>query len=368
MSATRPTFPDSPLSPSILAELRAAVAARLDEAGRSRKANATMVVRTVVMLGVTFGAYAAILAGGLPAWAMLGLAMVIGIGIAGIGFGVAHDALHGSYSSNPRLNRLLGYSFDLCGASSYLWNTGHNVAHHTFTNIDGHDGDISSDPLLRKSPDAEHRPAHRYQHLYAFPLYSLATINWVFLKDYKDLLRGEGGPAGRKHRTSDVVTLLAGKAVYYTWSLVVPLLTIARPWWQILIGYLAMHLTAGLILGVVFQLAHLIEGMDFPTPDAGGRLARGWVEHELATTANFATGNRLLTWYVGSLNHQIEHHLFPRICSVHYPAIRPLVMEAARRHGLTYHHQPTVWAAIRSHYRFLKEMGQGPRPRLRAAA
>jgi linoleoyl-CoA desaturase len=348
-----------------LTELRTAVSARLGEAGTARKANATMVVRTVVMLGVTFGAYAAILCAGLPGWAMLGLAMLMGVGFAGIGFGIAHDALHGSYSSHPRLNRLLGYTFDLCGASSYLWDHGHNVAHHTYTNIEGLDGDISSDPLLRKSPGAEHRPQHRYQHLYAFALYSLATLNWVFLKDYKDLLKGEGAPGGRKHRAADVASLLGWKAFYYGWSLVIPLVVLARPWWQILIGFLAMHFTAGLILGIVFQLAHLVEGMAFPTPDANGKLAQGWVEHELATTCNFATGNRLLTWYVGGLNHQIEHHLFPRVCSVHYPAIQPLVIEAARRHGLTYHHKPTVGAAIVSHYRFLKRMG---RPQTRAAA
>jgi linoleoyl-CoA desaturase len=368
MTAPRVTFVDSPSTPSILTELRAAAAARLSETGRSRKANAAMVVRTIVLLGVTFGAYSVILAGGLPGWAKLGLAMVVGVGVAGIGFGIAHDALHGAYSSNPRVNRLLGYTFDLCGASSYLWNHGHNVAHHTYTNIDGHDGDVASSSLLRKSPDAPHQPHHRYQHLYGFPLYSLATLNWVFVKDYKDLLLGAGAPGGKGHRAADVAALLAGKAVYYAWSLVIPLMVLAQPWWQVLIGYLAMHLTAGLILGLVFQLAHLVEGMEFPTPDAEGTVSRGWVEHELATTANFANGNRLLTWYVGGLNHQIEHHLFPRVCSMHYPALRPIVVDAARRYGLVYHHQPTVVAAIRSHYRFLKRMGGGERPDALASA
>ena len=368
MPAIRLTFSDTPSAPSILTELRTAAAARLSERGRTRKANASMVVRTIVMLGMTFGAYALILGGGLPGWAMLGLAMVMGVGMAGIGFGIAHDALHGAYSSSPRLNRLLGYTFDLCGASSYLWNHGHNVAHHTYTNIDGHDGDVASSSLLRKSPDAPHQPSHRYQHFYAFPLYSLATLNWVFVKDYKDLLRGAGGPGGKGHRRADVAAVLAGKAVYYAWSLAIPLLVLAQPWWQVLIGFLVAHLTAGLILGVVFQLAHLVEGMEFPAPDAEGAVSRGWVEHQLATTANFANGNRLLTWYLGGLNHQIEHHLFPRVCSTHYPALRPIVVDAARRYGLVYHHQPTLLAAIRSHYRFLKRMGSGERPQPIASA
>jgi linoleoyl-CoA desaturase len=208
MIPARLTFSERAAVPSILMELRAAVAARLAARGVSEKANASMVVRSTVMLGVTFGAYAAILTRLLPGWAMLGLAAVMGLGVAGIGFGIAHDALHGAYSSRPRLNRLLGFSFDLCGASSYLWNHGHNVAHHTYTNIAGADGDVASSSLLRKSPDAERRPSHRYQHLYAFPLYSLATLNWVFIKDYKDLLRGQGAPGGGPHRAADVAALL----------------------------------------------------------------------------------------------------------------------------------------------------------------
>jgi len=350
--AARVTFEGPVSAPSLLMEMREAVAAHLGERGISEKANAAMVTRTVVMLGVTFGAYAAILSGRFSPPAMLGLAMVMGVGIAGIGFGIAHDALHGAYSSHPLVNRVLGFTFDLVGASSYLWNHGHNVAHHTYTNIVGVDGDVASSPLLRKSPDAELRPGHRYQHLYAFPLYCLATLNWVFIKDYKDIFKTGGG-----HHPSDVASVLGLKAIYYAWSIVIPLLVLPLPWWQFLIGYVAMHLTAGLILGTVFQLAHLVEGIEFPVPDESGVVADDWVAHQLATTSNFANGNRLLTWYLGGLNHQIEHHLFPRMCSIHYPSIRHVVRETATRRGLRYRHQPGLFEAIASHYRFMKKMG-----------
>jgi linoleoyl-CoA desaturase len=363
------TFPGESSGAPILKDLREAAAAALGPVGLAGKANASMVLRTFVMLGVTFGAYAVLLVAQPHPLLMLALAMVVGAGIAGIGFGIAHDALHGSYSSSPRLNRVLGFTFDLCGASSYLWNYGHNVAHHTYTNIPGADGDISSDALLRKTPGAPHRPNHRYQHLYGFPLYSLATVNWAFIKDYKSLFESDHArtPDGG-HRKRDVATLLAFKAFFYTWSIVVPLAVLDVAWWQFLIGYLAMHMTAGLILGVVFMMAHVVEGVTFPTPDADGAISDSWVAHELATTANFSNGNRLLTWYVGGLNHQIEHHLFPRLCSVHYPKIRNAVRDVAFRHGLPYIHNPTLLDAIRSHYRFMKRMGAGPAAQAPAAA
>jgi linoleoyl-CoA desaturase len=334
----------------------------------SDKANASMIVRTIVMLGVTFGAYGLILTNRVPPLGMLGLAMVVGVGFAGIGFGIAHDALHGAYSSSPRVNAVLGLTFDLCGASSYMWKIGHNVVHHTYTNIPGVDGDVSGSPLLRQCPSAPLRPCHRYQHLYAFPLYSLATLNWVLLKDYKDIFeRHWGAEHDRVHPRKDIVALLAMKAFYYTWSLVIPLLVLRVAWWQVLLGFLAMHLTAGMILGVVFQLAHIVEGAAFPNPDGTGQISDTWLAHQLATTANFANGNRLLTWYVGGLNHQIEHHLFPRVCSMHYPAIQHLVRATAQAQGLTYQHQPTLWAALQSHYRMLRELGN-PKARMAVAA
>lgn len=358
MATTRVTFPGDATS-VLMKELRESVASHFRDRGLSDKADAAMVARTVVMLGMTFGAYAAILTGRLSTPAMLGLAVVMGVGIAGIGFGISHDALHGAYSSRPWINRLLGFTFDFCGASSYLWKRGHNVAHHTYTNIAGVDGDIASNGLLRKTPQAEHRPSHRYQHLYAFPLYSLATLNWLFIKDYVDILRDRAlPPSERVHSASDVAQMVVMKAVCYGWSIVLPLVLLPIPWWKFLIGFVAMHLTAGLILGIVFQLAHLVEGVHIPPPNMSGVIDESWVEHELKTTANFATHNRLLTWYIGALNYQIEHHLFPKICSTHYPAIRPIVREAARRHGLPYLDQPTLFGAIASHYRFMKNMGR----------
>ena len=318
-----------------------------------------MVAKTVTLLALTFIPYGLILSGRLSAWPMLGLAVVMGIGLAGIGFSISHDALHGAYSSKPWLNRLIGLSFDLCGANGYMWKITHNVIHHTYTNIEGIDEDLTVSPLLRLSPSAEHRPMHRYQHLYAFAAYSMSTLFWVFVKDYKYFLQRDLGPyKNKRHPRSEIVTLIATKLLYYGWALALPLWLLPIPWWQVLIGFLVLHLTAGLILGIVFQLAHVVEGTDYPAPDGAGVMEHAWLVHEMATTSNFGRRNRLLCWYVGGLNFQVEHHLFPRTCSVHYPAISPIVEELAREYGVPYNAQPTLRAAIASHYRMLRKLGQ----------
>lgn len=327
--------------------------------GISDKANAAMIVKTVLLLGGTVAVYLTILFGGLGPWPMLGLAALMGVGVAGVGFAVSHDALHGAYSRHPVVNKLLGLSFDLFGANGYMWKITHNVIHHTYTNIHGVDEDLTVSPLLRLSPEAPVHPIHRWQHLYGFAAYSTSTLFWVFVKDFKYFLKRDLGPyRDKKHPPAEVLNLVVMKLVYYGWSIVLPLLVLDIAWWQFAIGYAVMHLTAGTILGIVFQLAHVVEGTEHPLPNELGEMEAAWLVHEMETTSNFARGNRVLSWYVGGLNFQVEHHLFPRICSVHYPAISPIVERVAARHGIAYNAQPTFRAAVASHYRMLRQLGR----------
>lgn len=341
-------------------ELKSRVDKHFTSRNLSQHANWQMVLKTVLMLALTFVPYGLILSQQFGLWTMLGLCVVMGIGMAGVGFAVSHDALHGAYSANPKVNRVIGTTFDVMGASGYMWRITHNVIHHTYTNIHGVDEDLDVSPLVRLSSGAEHKPVHRYQHLYAWLLYSFSTLFWVFVKDYKYFLARDIGPYKNKtHPRGEIALLVAVKIVHYGWTIVIPLLVLDIALWQFLIGYLAMHLTAGLILGVVFQLAHVVEGPDQVNLNADGSVEAAWMVHQFSTTANFATGNRLLTAYVGGLNYQVEHHLFPRICSVHYPAITGIVREVTRKYGVPYYVQPTLWAAVRSHYRMLKRLGAG---------
>ena len=357
LKATGITFPNRDYT-GFVEEVKSKVAEYFEVRRLSRHATPAMAVKTVVLLAMTFIPFGLALTNQFSAWTMLGFAVIMGIGLAGIGFAISHDALHGAYSSNPKINNVLGRTFDLLGANGYMWKITHNVIHHTYTNIDGVDEDLAVSPLLRLSPGAPLLGIHRFQHWYGLAAYSMSTIFWVFVKDFKYFFAKDLGPyKDKKHPTGEWVNLFASKLVYYGWSIVLPLLVLDIPWWQFAIGYLVMHLTAGFILGVVFQLAHVVEGPDYPVPDSAGKMSEAWLVHEMETTANFARSNRLLSWYVGGLNYQIEHHLFPKTCSVHYPAISHIVKATALKYGVPYYDQPTLMSAVRSHLRMLRKHG-----------
>ncbi len=335
---------------------------RVDEYFRvnklSKKADYRMVFKTIVLLALTYGSYGLVLSGHFTPAQMVPFCFLMGIGMAGIGFSISHDALHGAYSSNRTVNAVLGFSFDLLGANGYIWKITHNCIHHTYTNIHGHDEDLVVADFIRLSPRTEYKPIHRLQPILAFFAYSLSTLFWVFIKDYKYFLKKDLGPfRGKRHPASKVLTLILTKAFYYTYTIAIPLWVLPVSVGQFLVGYLIVHLTAGLILGVVFQLAHVVEGTEFPEAGVDGGMESTWVAHQMATTSDFARHNKLLSWYIGGLNFQIEHHLFPDVCSIHYPQISPIVEEAARRHHVPYHSHATLRQAIASHYRTLKKFG-----------
>jgi linoleoyl-CoA desaturase len=346
------------LSQAFARDVKAEVADYFERSGLSRHANVAMVVKTVVLSALYFGSYGLIVSGALSLPWMWVACFAMGIGMAGIGFSVTHDALHGAYSASPRVNRAIGRLFDALGANGYMWKITHNGIHHTWTNIRGYDEDLEVSPLIRLSPHTPHKWIHRFQHVFAFVAYSMATLFWVFVKDYKYFLQRDLGPyRDRKHPRAEWLWLIGSKLVYYFATIAVPLMVLEITWWQLLIGFLTVHLTAGLILGVIFQLAHVVEPTEHLEEDAAGAMKGAWMLYQMRTTNNFAQGNRLLSWYVGGLNYQIEHHLFPRVCHVHYRQLSPIVERVARKHGVPYHSLPTLWQAIRSHYRMLKRFG-----------
>lgn len=348
-------------SEQFVAELKAKVAQFFEATGRSQKANARMVLKTIILVSALVVPWTILMTVALPKLVMLGIAVGMGLVIAGIGFAVSHDALHGAYSHSPKVNAAIGLSFDMIGANGYLWRIMHNVVHHTYTNIEGVDEDLDATWALRLSPHAPYRKVHRFQHWYALLPYSLATLNWVFIKDFRFFFRKEIGPyAQKKHPLKEWLLLFGGKAFYLTWAIVLPLLLLDITWWQFAIGFLAMHFTTASVMSVIFQLAHVVEQTAHPQPGPGRVMEHQWVVHELATTANFAMHNRLLSWYVGGLNFQIEHHLFPKICSVHYPAISGIVRETAAKYNIPYHYHRTLFGAVRSHWAMLKKLGRPP--------
>ena len=316
-----------------------------------------MYLKTVAIFTWTAACYLALVFAPIVWWQALLLGFGLGLGLAGIGFSIQHDANHGGYSRNKWVNRLLSHSLDLIGGSSYVWYWKHNIIHHTYTNVSGVDVDVDIQPYLRLAPDQAWRPYYRWQHLYIWLLYGLLPANWHFWSDFRDIRNGHigGQPFPRPNRWGLFGTL-AGKLAFYTWSLILPMFF--HPVWAVLCMHLFVSLTLGIVLTTVFQLAHSVEEADLVTLDARESTHdTAWAEHQVRTTANFAPANPFLTWYLGGLNFQIEHHLFPKICHVHYPKLAPIVAATCRDHDIPYQSHRTVLSAVASHVRHLRELG-----------
>jgi linoleoyl-CoA desaturase len=282
-------------------------------------------------------------------------------GCALVGFNIMHDGAHGSYAHSKTINRLMGGMLNVIGGSQRLWRYKHNRLHHIYTNIHTLDNDLQTSGLLRFSAAQPWRPWHQFQHLYAFAVYSLLTLSWVTVGDCRKLVSGHIGPYKLPPPTvADVGVFVVTKLCYFGYALILP--CFFHPWLHVLLAFVAVHLLLGVTLSMAFQLAHTVERTSFPTPDAHtGMMPTGWAEHEVETTADFAPHNKVATWYLGGLNFQIEHHLFPKICHIHYPAISTMVAATCHEFALPYVCYPTVRSAIVGHYRFLKTMGRRPK-------
>ena len=330
----------------------------------SRYANNEMVIKTIFMFSLYLIPYALIVTGVISNifWIMP-LVLIMSLGTAGIGLSVMHDANHGAYSSKSWINNLLGYSLNLVGASAFNWKIQHNVMHHTFTNVHEHDEDISPRGVLRLSPDSEWKKIHKYQFIYAWFIYGLMTLVWVLVKDFVRINRYNQDGQVKKQKSSftkEWVILVATKLFYIGYTIVIPFVFTSLALWQIILGVVIMHYIAGFILAIIFQPAHVIEGTEYPMPDEKNMLENNWTIHQLRTTTNFGNRSRWFSWYVGGLNFQIEHHLFPNICHVHYRKIAKIVQSTALEFGLPYKNFSTFLGALKGHTRILKELGMKP--------
>lgn len=323
--------------------------------------NATMFVKSAVMLALYFGSYALMIFthwGNYESFKLL-LAVIMGIGVAGIGLSIQHDANHGSYSSIKWVNAIMGETLTLVGGNSFTWKIQHNLYHHTYTNIDGHDEDIRQRFILIFSPHSKKEWFHKYQYIYAIPLYSLLTISFL-IKDFRQYIEFTAKGLAKKvnsTNTYELVKLLFFKAFYLCYMLIIPVYVMGFKWSEVLAVFFVMHLVAGTILSLIFQMAHVMEVTQFPLPSEQNVVENNWAIHQMETTCNFSTSNKFLTWYCGGLNHQVEHHLFPNICHVHYDKISKIVKETAQEFGVPYHNYPTFAMAFDSHINALKKIG-----------
>jgi len=272
-------------------------------------------------------------------------------------FCVQHDANHGAYFKQRRWNHLVGWSTDcLLGFSSYAWRVKHNVAHHTYTNVDGYDDDATQTPLARFSPDQKPRAWYRFQQYYIWAMYTLMGLRWQTVGDLAAFRRGKVGESQlRPPRGWHIVGVIVGKAFFVIWALVIPMLV--YPWWAVIGAYLCFAMITSLIMATTFQLAHCVEEASFVSADDLRGERRIWAVHEVETTVDFCPRNPVLTWVLGGLNFQIEHHLFPKVPHTHYPEIAKIVRRNCANHGVRYSSHPSLGRALRSHFRHLREMG-----------
>jgi linoleoyl-CoA desaturase len=319
-------------------------------------------LKTVILFTIFLAPYFLILTSPMPFWVHLLLTIVMGIGMAGIGMNVMHDANHGSYSTKSWVNNFMGGTIYILAGNVHNWQVQHNVLHHTYTNIIGHDEDLEAGRIMRFSKEAQWQKFHKFQQYYAVFLYGLLTFNWAITTDFKQMrsyLKRKLSYGEPKSPKILWTTLIITKLIYIAIWIILPII-IGITWWKVLVGFFIMHYTAGLILSIVFQLAHVVDEAANPQPDENGEMENTWAIHQLFTTVNFAPKNKIVNWYTGGLNYQIEHHIFPHISHVHYDKIAKIVKETAKECQLPYYEYKTFRSAVIAHFKHLKELGMKP--------
>jgi linoleoyl-CoA desaturase len=339
-------------------ELKSRISAYFEEVGKSTTGNFQLFIKAVVLMVVFVLVYSHLVFFTPSAlWAILE-SVLLGCVVAAIGFNVMHDGAHGSFSKYRWVNHLAAFSLNILGGNSFMWNMKHNVIHHAYTNVDGIDDDIDIQPWMRMSKTQKRYRMHKYQHLYFWFFYSLLYLFWIFLLDYQKYFKSKVGTMQLKKMT------LADHFIFWGFKFIHAFLFIGLPIYMIgfthwLIGFAIFTAVAGFVLSLVFQLAHTVEHTAFPVANAEtGKLEDEWAVHQIKTTANFATRNKLVSWLVGGLNFQIEHHLFPKISHIHYPAISKIIRQACQEYGIVYIEYPRVHLAVASHLAFLRQMGK----------
>jgi linoleoyl-CoA desaturase len=339
--------------------LRKRVLDHFKSSGKSRHANANMVFKTITMCALYFVPFAFLFVVE-STWISMLLWITMGVGMAGCGLSVMHDANHGAYSKRQWINKYLGHIIIFLGGNDTTWRIQHNVLHHTYTNVAGLDEDLDPGPVLRFSPHEDRLPQHKYQHIYAWFLYGLMTMMWMTVKDFKqvyrykkmDLLSSQG-------KTYKKTMWFVGvtKAVYIFMFMVSPMIWGATAWYVALIGFLVMQFLTGFILSIIFQPAHVVPTSNYSKPDESGNIDADWAVNQLFNTTNFAPKARLFSWYVGGLNYQVEHHLFPNICHIHYRKLSKIVRETAIEYDLPYNSFNTFRKALVEHGKMLYNLG-----------
>jgi len=341
--------------------LKSSVSKYFANTGQRKTGNVRLYAKSVILILSAMSLYASLLFVPMTWLPEIICSLILGLILASIGFNVMHDANHGSYSSRKWVNEILGLTLNALGGNSFIWKQKHNIIHHTYTNIDGIDDDIAKSPFIRMCSSQPWVPAHRVQHLYTPFLYAFSSMIWILFQDFEKYFRKKivDTPLPRMSR-GDHMIFWVSKILYLLFYIAVPIWLMG--WQSWLLFFLSMHIGLGLTLSIIFQLAHVVEETEFEAVTGDEQLIENeWAIHQVKTTANFSPNHPIISWFVGGLNYQIEHHLFPRISHIHYPAISKLVQKECADFNLPYNSLPTFKSAAISHFRFIRTLGRKPR-------
>ncbi|MBS1666051.1 MAG: acyl-CoA desaturase [Bacteroidetes bacterium] len=344
---------------SFYQELKNRISEYFETTGKARTGNFSLYSKAIILLTIFVAGYISLIFFTPNVWWAIPECIIMGITGAALSFNMMHDGAHGSFSKFPFLNTMAAHSWDVIGGSTFIWKMKHNVIHHSYTNVDGLDDDIDVKPFLRMSETQKRHGMHKFQHIYFWILYPMTYLFMIFIQDFiKYFRRKIGDIPMKKMNAVDHIDFWGFKLLFIAVFLIFPIYKVGLL--SFIIGFLVFSLVNGFILSIVFQLAHTVEDTQFPKADEKtGRFDTEWAIHQLKTTANFATNNKIVCWFVGGLNFQIEHHLFPKISHIHYPAISKIIRQACKDYGVAYLEAPTVRYAVASHVSFLKQMGRG---------
>ena len=339
--------------------LKKRVAEYFEKQSIKKEGNFKLTFKSIIVFTLYFSPFILLSTGLVSSvWMVFGLYLLSGVGMVGVGMAVMHDASHGSFTANRKWNKYLSLSLNFVGANAKIWRVQHVVLHHTYTNVMDADDDINVPYLLRLSPASKRYRIHRFQHIYAWFIYGFTTLSWITAKDFVSFAKYKKMGLIKERTTPEIMKVIFWKLLYYSFALVLPIIFLpVSPIWVIL-AFVSMHFLAGLFTAVIFQLAHVVPTAEYPEPDHNGKINNNWFIHQLQTTANFSPNSRVMSWFIGGLNYQIEHHLFPRVSHIHYKNLSKIVKETADEFNLNYAVQTNLLRAIKGHAMQLRQLGR----------
>jgi linoleoyl-CoA desaturase len=343
-------------APSFPKVLRRRLDSFFFEQNLSPKADRMMWIKIATGLAVLAGSWTALYALKMNSWTFVAVYLLNALAQTFLLLNIAHDSNHNAVSSGRAVNKLLNYAFDLCGINSYMWRILHHRGHHSCINLHGEDDALTGRGIFRFTPHEPRMRWQRFQHIYGLFVYALFSLDYVFVRDFECFFFPTHDYLKRtKHPLREYAILFAGKAVYVTYMLILPVVILGKSPLLVAVAFLLAHLIIGLTVALVFQTTHTVDTTYFPSNRS--EFDNG-VYHIFATTADYATENPLVAWLAGGLNHHIAHHLCPFVCHTHYAALTRIVKQTAEEFGVPYRQHPTMTRAIRHHLMLLKQLGK----------